>query len=95
MHVTTADVRHIASLARLRFSEDEQERLAGELSRILDYVEQLGELDTADVPPMAHALDAANVVRPDRVEPRITREDALANAPDTDGAYFRVPKVIE
>jgi aspartyl-tRNA(Asn)/glutamyl-tRNA(Gln) amidotransferase subunit C len=95
MRVTTDDVRHIASLARLRFSAAEQERLAGELSCILDYVDQLDELDTSDVPPMAHVLDAQNVVRPDRVERRVSRDDALANAPDTDGTYFRVPKVIE
>lgn len=95
MRVTTDDVRHIASLARLRFSAAEQERLAGELSRILDYVDQLDELDTSDVPPMEHVLDAQNVVRPDRAERRISRDDALANAPDTDGTHFRVPKVIE
>ncbi len=95
MSVTPDDVRHIAALARLRFSEAEQERLAGELSRILDYVDQLDELDTTDVPPMVHVFDATNVFRPDRVEQRITRDDALANAPDADGRYFRVPKVIE
>jgi aspartyl-tRNA(Asn)/glutamyl-tRNA(Gln) amidotransferase subunit C len=95
MSVTTDDVRHIASLARLRFTDAEQERLAGELSRILDYVDQLDELDTTDVPPMAHVFDAPTVFRPDRVEERVTRDEALANAPDADGSYFRVPKVIE
>jgi aspartyl-tRNA(Asn)/glutamyl-tRNA(Gln) amidotransferase subunit C len=95
MSVTPDDVRAIASLARLRFTDAERERLAGELSRILDYVDQLDELDTADVPPMAHVLDAPNVFRPDRVEQRITRDEAFANAPDADGRYFRVPKVIE
>ena len=95
MRVTTDDVRHIASLARLRFSEDEQERLAGDLSRILDYVDQLDELDTSAVPPMAHVFEAPAAFRPDRAEQRILRDDALANAPDTDGTYFRVPKVIE
>lgn len=95
MRVTTDDVRHIASLARLRFSAAEQERLAGELSRILDYVDQLGELDTSEVPPLAHVLDTSNVTRPDRTEQRISRHEALTNAPDTDGTYFRVPKVIE
>jgi aspartyl-tRNA(Asn)/glutamyl-tRNA(Gln) amidotransferase subunit C len=95
MRVSTDDVRHIAALARLRFSTDEQERLAGELTRILDYVDQLDELDTSAVPPMAHVLGTSNVVRPDRAEQRISRDDALVNAPDTDGTYFRVPKVIE
>jgi aspartyl-tRNA(Asn)/glutamyl-tRNA(Gln) amidotransferase subunit C len=95
MRVTLDDVRHIASLARLRFSDDEQQRLAGELSRILDYVDQLDELDTSDVPPMAHVFDAPAAYRPDRAKQRITHEEALANAPDADGDYFRVPKVIE
>lgn len=95
MSVTRDDVRHIASLARLRFSEAEEERLAGEMTRILDYVEQLRELDTEGVPPMAHVLDLHNVFRPDEVAPRIAREEALRNAPDADSDYFRVPKVIE
>jgi aspartyl-tRNA(Asn)/glutamyl-tRNA(Gln) amidotransferase subunit C len=99
MRVTPDDVRHIAALARLRFSADEQDRLAGELSRILDYVDQLGELDTSEVPPLAHVLSASvgapSAVRPDRAEQRISHDEALANAPDTDGTYFRVPKVIE
>lgn len=95
MSITVDDVRHIATLARLRFSDDEQQRLAGELSRILDYVDHLNELDTTDVPPMAHVFDAPDVFRPDRAEQRITRDEALASAPDGDGRYFRVPKVIE
>lgn len=95
MRVTIDDVRHIASLARLRFSDDEQQRLADDLSRILDYVEQLDELDTSDVPPMAHVLDAPAAYRPDRAQRRISHDEALANAPDADGDYFRVPKVID
>lgn len=95
MSVTRDDVRHIASLARLRFSELEEERMAGELSRILEYVEKLQELETEKVPPMTHALGLHNVARPDVVAHRISREDALRNAPDADGQYVRVPKVIE
>ena len=97
MRVTTDDVRHIASLARLRFSEDEQERLADDLSRILDYVEQLDELDTSAISAgtSARVFEAPAASRPDRAEQRISRDDALASAPDTDGTYFRVPKVIE
>lgn len=95
MSVSTDEVRHIARLARLQFSDAEEEQLAQEMSRILDHMDTLNELDTTGVPPMSHVLDLHNVYRADEVEERIDREDALQNAPDTDGKYFRVPKVIE
>ena len=95
MALSPQDVHYIASLARLRFAPGEEQQLAAELSRILDYVAQLDELDTAAVPPMAHVLDLYNVVREDEVQPRTTRAEALAAAPDADDTYFRVPKVIE
>lgn len=95
MSLTAADVRYIARLARLRFTEDEQERLAHEMSVVLDYMDQLAEVDTDGVAPLAHVLDLANVTRPDEAEARISRDEALRAAPDTDGTYFRVPKVIE
>lgn len=95
MAVSIDDVRYIAALARLRFTEDEEARLAEQLSTMLDYVDQLQQLDTTGVPPMAHVLDLADVMRDDASASRITRDDALRNAPDADGAYFRVPKVIE
>lgn len=95
MAISKEDVQHIASLARLRFSDDEEEQLAEEMSRILDYVDTLNELDTTGVPPMSHVLDLHNVFRDDDIEERIDRDQALQNAPDADGEYFRVPKVIE
>lgn len=69
--------------------------MAEELSQILDYVDKLNELDTSGVPPMSHVLDVTNVFRPDEVETRIDREQALEAAPEEDGEYVRVPKVIE
>lgn len=95
MAISTEEVRYIAALARLRFSEDEEQRLAEQMSTMLDYVSQLQALDTTGVPPMSHVLDLVNVVREDAVQERISRSDALRNAPDADEAYFRVPKVIE
>lgn len=95
MAVSEDEVQYIASLARLRFSDEAVERLAKEMSEILAYVEKLNELDTTAVPPMSHVLDLYNVAREDRVEQRITREEALRNAPDADSEYFRAPKVIE
>ena len=69
--------------------------MAQQMSSILDYMAKLNELDTEHVPPMSHVLDLNNVFREDVVETRITREEALRNAPESDGEYFRVPKVIE
>lgn len=95
MAVTVKEVKYIASLARLRFTDEQERRLAGQMSEILDYVEKLNELDTSAVPPMSHVLDLYNVTRKDEVEQRITRDEALENAPDADSEYFRAPKVIE
>jgi len=95
MSVSREEVRHIAGLARLQFSEEGEQKMADELGSILDYVDKLNELDTSGVPPMSHVLDVTDVDRPDEIASRIDREQALENAPDTDGDYFRVPKVIE
>ena len=95
MGLSREDVQHVAQLARLDFSEEEEARLAEEMSRILDYAEKLDELDTSGVPPMSHVLDVTNVFRDDDVESRIEQEQALKPAPETDGPYFRVPQVVE
>lgn len=95
MSLSVDDVRYIASLARLRFAPEEEAKLAGQMSQILEYVSKLDELDTSNVEPMAHVLDANNVFREDGTEQRITHDDGLRNAPDADSDYFRVPKVIE
>lgn len=93
--ISLDEVRYIAELARLQFTPDEEERLARQMNDVLTYMDKLSQLDTAFVPPMSHVLDLFNVFREDVVRERITREDALSNAPDADEAYFRVPKVIE
>ncbi len=95
MALSVDDVRTIAALARLRFSEEEEHHLAEQMSEILAYMDKLNELDTTDVPPMSHVLDLYNVFREDAVRQRITPEEALRNAPDADSDYFRVPKEIE
>ncbi len=95
MALSREDVRHVAQLARLEFSDEEEKRMAEEMSQILDYVDKLDELDTSGVPPMSHVLDVTNVFRDDEVESRIDREQALEPAPETDGAYFQVPQVID
>lgn len=95
MSISRDDVRRVAALARLRFSDEEEARMAEEMSRILEYVDTLDEVDTAGVPPMSHPLDLENVTRPDDVKQRIDSEQALAPAPDAADDYIRVPKVVE
>ena len=94
MPISRKEVRHIAKLAKLRFTEAEEEVLAHDMSRILDYMGTLNQLDTADIEPVTHVHDLTHAVRADSVQERIKHEEALSNAPDTDGDYFRVPKVI-
>ena len=88
------DVRHVAVLARLALDEPHLKRLAGQLESILGYISMLKEVDTTGVEPMAHALPLHNVLREDIVEPSLSVEQVLLNAPDTDGPFFKVPKVI-
>lgn len=95
MAISIEEVRYIASLAHLLLPEEEEQRIAEQMNTILDYMSKLNELDTSAVPPMSHVLDLTNVFREDEVHQRITREEALLNAPDADDRYFRVPKVIE
>lgn len=92
--ISLEDVDYVARLARLSFTPEEKEQMVRDLSSILDYMRQMDELDTSDVPPMAHVLDRVDVFRPDARMARITHEQALSNAPDTDGEHFRVPTVI-
>ena len=82
---------HVAKLARLRLSDDEVERMSGELSTILEAIEQIGELDLEGVAPTSHVVDLENVLRPDEPRPSLPRERALANAPDATDQGFRVP----
>ena len=84
-------VLHVARLARLRLDDDEIERMAGELSSILDHIEKIGELDLESVEPTAHVIAVENVLRPDEPRPSIPRERALEHAPDPAEGGFRVP----
>jgi aspartyl-tRNA(Asn)/glutamyl-tRNA(Gln) amidotransferase subunit C len=88
------EVRHVARLARLEFSDQDVERLTGQINSILNYMDKLNELDTSGVVPMTHAIRLQNVFRYDEVRPSLEREQALTNAPATDGVHFVVPKVI-
>ena len=95
MSLSRDDVRHVAKLARLSFTEEEEQRMAEEMSQILDYVDKLDELDTSGVPPMSHVLDVTNRFRTDDIASRIDQDQALEPAPETGDGHFQVPAVIE
>jgi aspartyl-tRNA(Asn)/glutamyl-tRNA(Gln) amidotransferase subunit C len=84
-------VLHVARLARLRLTDDEVERMAGELSKILEYVETMNELDLEGVEPTSHVVDLTNVLREDVPRPSWPREVVLEQAPDATETGFRVP----
>ncbi|MCD6307566.1 MAG: Asp-tRNA(Asn)/Glu-tRNA(Gln) amidotransferase subunit GatC [Candidatus Latescibacteria bacterium] len=95
MAVTKKDVENIAALARLSFSQEEKERLMSTLNGILEYFDKLSELDTENVEPLTHILPVQNVMRVDECTPSLSREKALANAPEKSRGHFVIPKVIE
>jgi aspartyl-tRNA(Asn)/glutamyl-tRNA(Gln) amidotransferase subunit C len=111
MKVTDKDVAYVAELANLELSEDERAGMLRDLNSILEYVDRLNELDTSNVPPMAQVSDRYGVDEAKRSSARfayasredvleglrksLPHEEALANAPDADDDFFRVPKVIE
>jgi aspartyl-tRNA(Asn)/glutamyl-tRNA(Gln) amidotransferase subunit C len=84
-------VLHVARLARLELTEDEQGRMAEELSKVLDYMETMGELDLADVEPTSHVVAVENALRADEPRPSLPQDVALASAPDAADGGFRVP----
>jgi aspartyl-tRNA(Asn)/glutamyl-tRNA(Gln) amidotransferase subunit C len=91
MAITREDVLHVAELAQLELTEEEIERLGSQLNAILEAVGKVSELDLADVPPTSHPLDLVNVWAEDEPRPSLDPEDALRNAPDREGGFFRVP----
>ena len=97
MSLSLDEVRRVAVLARLRLSPEEEQVFRGQLSAILDYVEQLKELDVSNVEPMTHALAAGEAapLRKDEVLPSLAPDEALANAPAREGTCFKVPRIIE
>jgi aspartyl-tRNA(Asn)/glutamyl-tRNA(Gln) amidotransferase subunit C len=93
--IDEAIVRKVAKLSRLELSKDEVKEFTSQLSAILDYVEKMNELDTTDVEPLAHCLPISNVFRADAVKESIGTEKALSNAPQRDGEFFKVPKILD
>ena len=94
MTLTRADVEKVSLLARLELTDSELDTMTAQLGQIVGYVELLGELDTTNVEPMAHAIDVTNVFADDVVRPSLDRSAALANAPHSDDEFYLVPAVL-
>jgi len=92
--LSEAEVRHVARLARLALTDDEVAALAPQLSQILGYAEQVGEVAAEDVEPTVHPFALSNVTRPDERRPSLPREDVLAGAPAVEQDRFAVPRIV-
>src|SRR5687768_6775304 len=95
MEVNDSLVEKLAQLARLEFNKTEKEEIKKDLQKMISFVEKLSELDLAGTEPLLHMSDEVNVLREDEVKGSIPREVAFKNAPDHDGQYFKVPKIIK
>lgn len=95
MEVTDELIDKLANLARLQFSSEEKEGLKKDLGQMISFIDKLNELDTEGVEPLLHISSRVNVLREDEVEGSVSREEALLNAPEQNGEFFLVPKVIK
>ena len=94
VEITEGDVRHLEALALLRLDAPARERMRGQLQRILDYVDQLNAIDITGVPPTYHVIESSNVLRPDEVQPSLSNDAVLGNAPDAQRGFYRVPRFV-
>ena len=92
--ISADDVRKVAQLARLELADATIDTYTGQLERILDYVAHLEQVDTEGVPPTTRAVEVVNVTRDDRVDPTPVREELLGLAPEREGDFLRVPKIL-
>ncbi len=95
MAISVKDVQYLALLARLQLSDDELKRFAPQLEEILEHVQKLKTAQTDRVPPTSHVLEINNVFREDQAKPSLPTDDALKNAPDREGPFFKVPRIID
>jgi len=95
LKISLREVEYVAHLARLEISEGERDKFTAQLNDILLYIDQLNRLNTEGVEPMSHAISVNNAFREDHIKDSIGTQQALSNAPDARGDFFRVPKVID
>lgn len=94
MGISKDEVRHVAKLARLELSEEEVEKFTEQLSHILDHAARVRELNLEGLEPLTHAVDRRNVFREDEIKKGLDKEDALANAPEREGDFFKIPPIV-
>jgi aspartyl-tRNA(Asn)/glutamyl-tRNA(Gln) amidotransferase subunit C len=92
MSISLEQIKHLAHLSRLEFSEEELKEMQGDMGKILDFVAQIDALDLSGIEPLTQMSDSVNVMREDQTKGMIQKEEALKNAPDANSDYFRVPK---
>ncbi|HEX3798787.1 MAG TPA: Asp-tRNA(Asn)/Glu-tRNA(Gln) amidotransferase subunit GatC [Verrucomicrobiae bacterium] len=95
MAAAEIDVKYVAHLARISLSPAEEQKIGAQLGNILGYIEKLRELDVSQVEPTAHAVPLVNVVRTDEIQPSLSTDEALRNAPAKANGLFLVPKIVE
>lgn len=91
--ITIKDVEHVAKLARLELTHAEKELYTKQLGDVLEYVNQMNEVDTSNIEPMTQVVDFVNVMREDKVVYEQTKEELMKNAPDQENGFFKVPKI--
>jgi len=94
MEVNDSLIENLAKLSHLSFDDAEREKIKADLQQMITFIEKLNEVDTTGVEPLLHMSNNVNILRNDVVEGSVSREEALKNAPDHDGVFFKVPKVI-
>ena len=94
MAISEQEVRHVATLARIALTDEQVATLQYELSSILDHIDEIQKLDLAGVEPTAHPLHVVNVTRADEPKPGLTQEQAIANAPESSGGAFLIPRIV-
>lgn len=93
--ISVKEVEHVAKLARLALADDEKQKFADQMGKLLDYFNQLDEVNTENVEPMTQAIPIINVMREDNIFQTYTREELMTNAPLEEDGYFKVPKITE
>ena len=95
MKITDEMMENLARLARLQFKDDEKQELKGDLEKMIEFVNKLNDIDTAGVEPVLHMTETMNVLRSDEIANTVTPQQGLLNAPNKEGRFFKVPKVIK
>ena len=95
MNINQNVISKLARLSKLKFNEDEMKLISNDLSKMLDFINQLQDLDTEGIDPLIHMNEEINNWREDKVQGMISQEEALSNSPDKDGTYFKLPKVLD